>query len=449
MAQVHAKSLQEAMNQLHVSLKVYPRLEFLPIATSFVEKASTAFGLASTEALVLTLATEEVFAYLCGAATAGTELLISCRGRGYYVEEEIAFKAREFDMRAFNLTSASSFENDGGVRETGLLIASRMVDLFRFAESGERLCLTLLKEKAYPLFSGESIPQTKPLMKFAVRAPEPEELKALVSLTNSHYQHHLIPSSFFYPGKVVDMVAAGDYHAAVAVDERGTIGGGIVWRQESPKMVEFHGPYLFAQPAESAMAEALIDACLHDLARTDTLGLISRHPTPETPATYFEPLGSLAFSQTDGTLLEVAACYRHLEEDLGSAVWADPRLEPFLSREYRRLAFAREIRTVEDAGESSWPFSVLSAEFDRSQARVTLRPVWWGRDSNKTVGCHVEAFRREGLSCLLFEMDLGKAWQTRFTPALLDNGFEPRLIIPYGGTGDIVVFEHTSDGSGS
>jgi anti-sigma regulatory factor (Ser/Thr protein kinase) len=437
------------MNRPQVSLNVYPRLEFLPIATSFVEKASTAFGLAATEALALTLATEEVFTYLCGAAAVDTEVLISCRGHGYYVEEEIAFKAQEFDMRAFNLTSASSFENEGCARETGLLIASRMVDLFRFTESGQRLCLTLVKEKAYPPFSGESILLTKPLKEYTVRAPEPEELKALVSLTNSHYQHHLIPSSFSYPGKVVDMVAAGDYHAAVAVDARGVIGGGLVWRRESPKMVEFYGPYLFAQPPESAMAEALMDACLHDLARTDTLGLISRHPTPDIPVNYFEPLGSVAFLQVDGTLLEVTACYRHLEEDLGSAVWADPRLEPFLTREYRRLAFAREIRTVEDAGESSWPFSVLSAEFDRSQARVTLRPVWWGRDSGETVACHVETLRREGLPCLLFEMDLGKAWQTRFSPALLDNGFEPRLVIPYGGTGDIVVFEHTSEGSAS
>jgi len=437
------------MNRLQVSLNVYPRLEFLPVATSFVEKASTAFGLAATEALALTLATEEVFTYLCGAAAAGTEVLISCRGHGYYVEEEIAFKAQEFDMRAFNLTGATSFEDEGRTRETGLLIASRMVDLFRFAESGDRLNLTLVKEKAYPAYSGEAVSTAKPLDEFVVRAPDTEELKAFVSLTNSRYQRYLIPSSFSYPGKVVDMVAVGDYRAAVAVDPPGSIGGGLVWRRESAKMVEFYGPYLFAQPPESTMAEALIDACLHDVARSESLGLISRYPTPEIPADYFEPLGSLAFRQADGALVELTACYRHLEEDLGSAVWADPRLEPFLSREYGRLAFAREIRRVEDAGESSWPFSVLSAEFDRSQARVTLRPVWWGRDSEEIVGAHVETLRKEALSCLFFEMDLGKAWQTHFTAALLDNGFEPRLMIPYGGAGDIVVFEHTSDGSGS
>ena len=150
----------------------------------------------------------------------------------------------------------------------------------------------------------------------------------------------------------------------------------------------------------------------------------------------------MTFLQSDGSLLELTACYRHLEEDQGTTVWAHPLLEDFLTREYKRLVFAREIRLIADGGEASSPFSVLSVEFHQEQGRVILRPLWWGQDALDTVAAHVGLLQNEWIHSMIFEMDLGHPWETRFAPALFENGFEPRFVLPYGGKSDLVVFEH-------
>ena len=195
------------------------------------------------------------------------------------------------------------------------------------------------------------------------------------------------------------------------------------------------------------MARALIDFCLGHIARSGAAGLISRYPTPELPKEYFEPLGSLSLSNERYHPLELISYYRHLEEDLGLSVWSDASIEPFLTRTYNQLAFAREITPVRSEGESYSAFSVLSAEFDRSAGQVTLRPVWWGKDSESIVAAYLDMLLKEKFESILFEMDLGKSWHCYFTPALTRSGFEPRLVLPYAGKGDLVIFQHRFGGS--
>ena len=194
------------------------------------------------------------------------------------------------------------------------------------------------------------------------------------------------------------------------------------------------------------MSQALIDSCLSNIARIGAVGLISRYPSPELPAEYFEPLGSLIFRNEQNALLELTSYYRHLEEDLGLSVWSHDSIEPFLTDTYSRLAFAREIKPVRSGGESHSAFSVLSAEFDRGAGQVTLRPIWWGGDSESVLAAYVETLLKEELGSILFEMDLGKSWQCYFTPALSKSGFEPRLVLPYAGQGDLVIFQHRTGG---
>lgn len=426
-----------------LTLSLRPDPEFLPLATTFVEQAALVFGLGREEALSLTVATEEIFTYLCEGMSSDEPLVMTCSSGGYYVTEEFRFAARHFDMRAFNLTARASFDDDAAAPETGLLIASRMVDRFRFAGNGAGLTLTLVKEKAYPQAADVQAPSAQPLKDYSVRAPQPEELKLFVLLVNAHYPPELAPASFAFPGKIVDMVACGEFVPEIAVDEAGRIGGGIVRHWDGMRLVEFFGPYVFNQPAGSPMARDLVDACINAIARTSAVGLITRYPTPELPEEYFERLGSLMLLRTDG-VREFTAFYRHLQEDAGATVWAHPSIEAFLKAEYRRLAFAREILPVRDDGELSSPFSVLSAEFDRGGQRVTLRPIWWGGDAADLVAAHVDVLTREHVGGLLFEMDLGKPWQCHFAPALLKCGFVPRLVLPYAGRGDLVVFQHSA-----
>jgi hypothetical protein len=426
----------------HLKLSLRADLVLLPVATSFVENAARAFAVGDSEALALTLAAEEIFAYLCRVAAPGRPVEMRCLGRGYYVELDFRFQAGDFNMRAFNLTAAVSFDDHAEMEETGLLIASRMVDRFQFFEEDRGLRLVLIKEKSYPAWSELQVPEPKPLESFSVRVPDPEELKTLVRWMNQRYATTMFPLSFTFPGKVVDMVASNEYHAIVAADKTGHVGGGLIWHWGAGRLVEFFGPYLFNQIPGSGVARALVDSCIGSVARTHTVGLINRCPTPELPTEYFEPLSDLTFRQKDGTLAHIRSYYRHLEEDPGLAVWAHPSMEAFLRAEYRRLVFAREIKPVSEEGESHSQFSVLSAELDREAGRATLHPVWWGNDFRETLNAYVDTLLKEDLPNIFFEMDLGKSWHCHFAPALVDSGFAPRLVLPYAGKGDLVVFQY-------
>ncbi|MEW6364382.1 MAG: hypothetical protein AB1714_07050 [Acidobacteriota bacterium] len=414
---------------------------FLQVATSFVEKASLALGLDERAALDLTLASEEIFTYVCHKASPGALISLASRGGGYYVEVDFGFEAREFNMQAFNLTSRVARRADESLEETGLVIASRMVDRFHFSQDGRRLRITLVKERSYPAVEALPLPESKPLSMFAIREPDPEEVKLCVRLVLRDYPPQAIPFSFRSPGKIADMVSCGELRAAIAVDRGGSVGGGIVWRWRGSKLVQSFGPYLFAQTIESGVGKALVDACLTSIARTPAIGIISHSLASDLAAGFFEPLGTVTIRLKDGRVHENALYYRHLEEDLGLAVWSDPAIEPFLRREYERLAFAREIRTVRDDGEAA-AYAVLSAGLDREAARATLHPIWWGRDSRETLAAHVNMLQKEGLPNIYFEMDIGRAWHCHFAPALMECGFEPRLLLPYAGEGDLVVFQH-------
>ncbi len=423
------------------ALDLYGDAVFLPVVTSCVEKSARAFGMDDTGSLSLTLAAEEIFSYLCRFVVPHRPVRIVCRTGGYYVDVEFLFPARDFDMRAFNITACLSTDDETCLEETGLLIASRMVDRFKFSEHDNFLRLLLTKERDYPDPFSDAPPLPSALEEFVVRVPDAEEIKAVVGLIMAGEESYGIPHGLRSPGRLVDMVASGDYQVAVAADRASHIGGAIAWHREGTGMVECYGPYVFNQRSETEMARTLMDHCLGAIARQDVRGLINRHPTPHLPREYFEELGSAFQCGTDCVPVELAAYYRQLEEDPGSTVWSHPDLKDFLEDQYRRLILPREIKDSQYAGEESSPFSVLSAEFYRTRQRVTLRPVWWGTDSEKTVGEHVKTLTKEGISFIFFEMDLGRAWHCHFTPSLLNNGFEPRFVLPYAGRGDLVVFQ--------
>jgi len=206
-------------------------------------------------------------------------------------------------------------------------------------------------------------------------------------------------------------------------------------------MVECFGPYIFPPGSNPAMAEALIDACLASLARTPAVGLINRWSTIDFPRNYFESLGTLLDQDTGGGSKEAPHYFRQITEDPGCAVWSAPELEPFLKEAYRRLVLPREIRLVKPWGESRAEFSVLASALDRTRKTVTLRPVLTGADIEENIRQHRRLFHREKIIHEYLELDLAQPWQADFTAPLLLNGFTPRLIIPYGGVGDLVIFQ--------
>jgi hypothetical protein len=65
-----------------------------------------------------------------------------------------------------------------------------------------------------------------------------------------------------------------------------------------------------------------------------------------------------------------------------------------------------------------------------------------GNDSEKVLEAYVETLQKEEILNIFFQMDLGRPWHCHFTPALLGCGFKPRLLLPYAGKGDLVIFQH-------
>ncbi len=428
---------------VQLTLKAYDVL--LHVATGFVEQSALAFGLGKKEALTLALATEEVFLYLCHISSPGTELEISCRSNTYRAVIGFLFEAAHFELSGFNLTAAAPLEDGTCIREMGLLIASRVVDRFSLQKEGNHLLLTFAKDKAYPKTDVPDAPVPAPVSVFSIHRPNVEEVKAAVRLVRHCFREQSYPPVVDLPGKVADIFAAGELNAALAVDKAEHVGGALFWTRDSREGVECFGPYIFHAESDPKIAIALLDCCVEEISRTGVMGLVNRYSGSGLPPGYFESLGALTLFREDGTREELQASYRYLREDRGSTVWAHPVLLPFLKTQYERLTLPREIQSVTSEGEELNPFAVLSVEMNRLGHRAVLRPLVYGKNASKILAEHIRLLEREGFSAVFFEMDLKKAWHVHFGPCLLQNGFKPELVLPYGGKGDVLVFQYKAE----
>lgn len=421
-----------------LSLGLGLEASFLPVAAAATEQAALAFGLDNKEALQLTLAVEEVLNHLVEVGSSGEHISLQLADGLYYMEASIAFPLKELNLRAFNLTSGVSLEDESQLSEMGLLIASRMVDRLQLSLKNNVMRLGLYKEKAYPEAGGLKALPAEDTDQLTILTPGPEDLKCFCQGVTATQPGHYYPSFFRRPGKFVDMVKSGDYSALLAYNSKKQVLGGIAWRQEYEKTIECFGPYLFRDSREAA--EALLEGFLEQVGRTKAPGVLSRCLAPG-PAVerHFERLGTADFYASGANPVQRTAHYRQLCEDTGSRVWAHPDLAVFLKEEYRRLFLPREVREVKNMGEHAGPCSVFCCDFD--QGEVTLRPLAAGADAEVNLARHLKLFAGENIKNIYFELDLGEEWHAQLTPALSSSGFQPCFILPHAGKGDLVLFQ--------
>ncbi len=425
-----------------VELVTFSDLALLRVTTSFVESSALAFGLGPDETIQLTLAVEEIFAHLCKTVPHKDPIWLNVAGRGYEVETEFIFSCHEFDLRVFNLACVQGHGEDlECTDETGMMIASRMVDSFSLEHSKSKLKLKLIKEKFYPEI--EQYKETCPDYsgEINVREADIDEIKDLIGLASVNYPKINLPECFRYPGKVIDMAAYGYYHVVVAVDHSGMVAGGITWRWESEHLVTFRGPFVTPALKSSQIPDRLIEHLIEQTARTKAIGVICSWPTSDLPGSLFEELGSQYF-MNQGQKTEVKAYFRQLNEDPGNTLVVHSCIVEFVKKKTQELFLGRQIETLIYTGESRFRHSVISAKILRSSDRAILRPVIYGDDATDNLMAHVRLLNNDGIENIFFEMDLGFSQYGMFAPSLIECSFKPRFLIPLAGKSDIVVFQY-------
>ncbi len=425
-----------------VSLKIYADLSLLPAVTSFVENYSKASGFPDTDCMALSLATEEIFAYVNSISEPDMDIEVRCEAGGYFVKVDFLIPLPDINLSAFNLTSNISLEDESELEQLGLMLASRKTDRLQVLElPGGGIQLTLLKEKTYPEYDKKESISISEFDTFTIRRPDSEELKLFIMMVSQKYEDILMPVNFRYPGKVLDMFSWGSYDALIIAGPSGQIGGGILWQWSGPKTVEFFGPYIVVNSCKGDANQELLDSFIGKLGKSRAVALINRLPTEELPREQFEPLGVLNIFRKEKGYETLPTYFRQMQEDTGSSVWIHPDLEDYLRQKYDSLVLPRDIRLIRDFGEIQRPDSVLSADIDRTVGCATLKPIRWGQDADSNLRDHIALFKEEGINTVFFEMDLSMAWEVFFAEALMKQDFSPKVVIPYGGQGDLLIFQ--------
>ncbi|WMW66919.1 hypothetical protein [Nitratidesulfovibrio liaohensis] len=429
------------MHHDSIHLRLYADMAWLPLAQGVAEQGAAVFGLDHGKTLRLTMAVEELLAYLAGQS-AGDMLEITITRRACHILTEFAFAARDADLWAMNITACGVSCSEESMQAMGLLLAARMCDGFEVRRHGGQVVLSLRMNRSYPGLDGGAVEHVAARGALQVRAADdPARIKEACRLACGLYPPALVPPSFATPGMVVDQVRAGDLHAALAEDAGGAVRGFIVWMQRSEASVSFCGPYVFARD-DAQTARALTDHLVAQVARTTANGIISDLATADLPPGEFEALGELPFTGDDDMPAPLPVWYRGLREDNGVTVWAHAGLKLFLEQAYERLFLMRDIRPTQPVGEHRDARSVFATSL-RPQASVALiTPMLDGADAGENIRLHAGMLRAEGYRNILLHLDLSAGWQADLPPLLEETGFAPVMVLPFASRADVVVYQH-------
>ncbi len=421
-----------------VSVSLAADIAWVPLVQSVVEKWAPVCGLDDSKTMMLTVAAEEIVVHLARMAP-GTQVRFRLEPGGWHVRVEFSFKADASDLWAMNLVTKTDTQEE--IDHLGLLVASRAVDGFTLGFEGDTLHLGLRKDRAYPVVTPGLIQPVETRGELTiVRDPEPELIKVACVKALGLYPSDAVPQAFFTPGKVVDMVGQKDLEIAVATDRSGALAGMICWQAPSEQGISFSGPYIFTTDGQAG--DLLTKHLINTVARTRAMGLFSESATTSLPTEDFESLGHLDLIQRDGKKSEQGVWYRHLREDMGASVWAHRAYAEFLEAAYHRQILMRDLKIIEGQGERLPERSVFSVQLRPDAGKATLFPMVTGGDAAECIARYVEMLHREKIFNIFIRIDLAHGWQAAMGKAIMDNGFVPKLVLPYGGKSDILVFQH-------
>jgi len=427
-------------------LTIPSRKELIAVVNGFVENSLQSLSLDQKGIFSLLLATEEIFQYLNRGLPREDLIEISCADGGYYIQVDFSFPGFDLDLRAFNLTAEVPLEGDPNWDDLSLLLASRSVDRFWIDYQKKGNCrFSFRREKIYP--KGEPAPENVHPIREPLSFVLADSQQAIwfSRLLIRDYQPDQFPGFFLFPEKLAGMIRNGRYGLILAIDSASQIAGGILFRSKGEKMMECYGPYVFSHAAIPNLSEKLIEECLREVARSHSIGMLNRWATESCPKHYFDQLGTFLWVSPDGKEMQKTALYRSLEEDLGTVIWTHPILQETIEGYCERMDLPRDIRVVGEHQQGLSGSSVFSAVFDRSLREVTLRPLVSGKDIQANLISHLKFFEREKIRNIYCQLDLGQPENVLFMPSLIQEGFKPKVLFPWAGTGDILLLQYEGE----
>lgn len=414
----------------------------MPVAVSFAESAARSAGFEERGLSLLALSVEELFLALCDAMP-GLEAELVFRDLRYAVSLAFRFPQPPPDLKVFNITARPDHESDQGLSSMGLFLASRACDQFSVQQlQGGSWEIRLLKERNYPEDAQQDEtddPATQNTWDI-VDIPSPGLVKQLSTLIACRYQSAQFPEEFTPQGKLLDKLASNRYGVIAAQTDKGELVGGLIWRTTAKKVVECFGPYLNKPGDPLLLTDTLCERLFRLFGRSNHSGIVVYSPQALLPSSGFEPSGSI--ETRHGTIW---AGYRMLDEEFGAVAYLSSDLMPFYNNFCNNMALARETREYHDSGEAGDGLTLLSARLDRASGAAYFTPLLVGRDAGQVIAEHLQLFDAEGYTTVCCMIDTGRPFDSLLTPHLLTNGFIPRILIPWGGTGDLIQLFRQSE----
>uniref|UniRef100_I2Q6W6 Uncharacterized protein n=1 Tax=Desulfovibrio sp. U5L TaxID=596152 RepID=I2Q6W6_9BACT len=431
-------------DDLRVAMDIPPDIAFARLLTVAAEALARRKRFGQRESLRFQLTVEEFFLCLVGLAESEKPIRAIFTGKRHMLHLSFAFTATTLSLGALNVTAGLTACPDGKPsHDLGLLLAGKAADRFHLDHKGEKSFLLEAEvDRAYP-----PAPQVRPPAglrpPYTVReCTDPAQLAHGAALALSVYPAWHCPQSFRFPGKFADRAEDGQVACVAAFDGAGQLAGLLSWSPCSERALFFSGPFVFTpRDVAGEVAGLLVDGFLAAVARGKYEIVLSFRATADVPADAFESLGCLALCR-DGACRPQPVLFRHLREDAGMAVWSRPALEAFLREAYDRLAMPRDILPVEAPEGRGRRASLLGCTLDRNRDLGELRPFLDGEDMADNLADHVRALRDKGILNILYYMDLSRAWEAALADDLLRAGFAPKVVLPHGGRGDLVVWQH-------
>ncbi len=431
-------------NDLSLSLEIPPDTAFSCPVVNAAKTLAEHMGVGQRENYRFQLTVEEFCLCLFGLAQTDTPVRIVLTGKRSLLRATFSFKASNLTLKELNITACVAVRApDEPPRDLGLLLAAKAADRFRLEhEGGDRFCIVAEVDRRYPALAPVHAPENpRPPFRLA-RDPDAARLSQAAALAMGAYPAWQCPTSFRTPERFADLVADGQFDCVCALDAAGRTVGLFSWTPCSEQALLFSGPFVFTpKEARGAVAGLLVDSFLQAVARERYAIVLSFRATPDLPPGYFEPLGSLQASTDDGCSQQTVL-FRHLLEDMGQAVWCSPRIEDFLRQAYDRLAMPRDLLPVEEPADRPRRASLLGTTLDRRRDLAELRPFLDGEDMAANLSAHVTAICDKGIRRILYYMDLARPWEAALAGDLFRSGFTPKVVLPHGGQGDMVVWQH-------